>query len=129
MLVGGAAVEDLDDHLDVGGVEEPEVAGVRGEVDAAAVAGRAVPGFPVGRHAEAAVVEAQGGGVGDARRRVRMSKPNDLAPEAVDVVGRPEGAVGTGDQSDGCWTEIVVGTGVASPSGLIRVIGHRTAAA
>ena len=96
--VGRAAVEDLDDHLDVGGVEEPEVAGVGGEIDAAPVAGRAVAGPPVRRHAEAAVVEAEGRLVGQAlgcRRSVR-GEPNDLGSGVVGDPDRPVGGSGDG---------------------------------
>src|ERR1700753_4507568 len=40
-LVQGAAVDDLDDGLDVGGAEEPQIAGIGRQADAGGAAGGA----------------------------------------------------------------------------------------
>ena len=106
-LVRRAAVEDLDDELDVGRVEEPEVAGVRGETDAVPVARGAVAGLPVRGHAEAAVIQAQSRSARDAlgRRGRARGEPKDLVPQ---VVGDPDRAVGSGSHDERICVERVV---------------------
>ena len=57
--VVAAAVDQLEDQLDVGVVEEPEVAGVAGDRDGRCVAGAAGEVGPSGRHLEPRVLETE----------------------------------------------------------------------
>ena len=75
-----AGVDRLDDELDVGVVEEPEVARVRSQRLGMAAAARAGVGRIGGADAEAVVVEAEGRGVSGARRRRKSCRPGRSSP-------------------------------------------------
>src|SRR5258708_7441662 len=62
VLVEGATVEDLDDGLDVGGGEEPEVAGVVGQLHGLGLALGAAGRLEGCSDLEAAALQAHGGG-------------------------------------------------------------------
>ena len=116
--IGRAAVEDFHDHLDVRGVEEPEVARVRGEIDGVTMARRAVGGAPLRRHAEAAAVRHRVA-PSAAHADVSAREVDDVAVDVVKPVlrpGDPDGAIERGGQPGGPHTRRCVrGKTVTAP--------------
>ncbi len=97
VIVQSAAVEHFEDHLHVGGTEEPEISGVGGEGHGVANTGVALEVAPFGFHLEASAIEAEAGGRGLAAAGAQRQGPKLAAGEVV-VGDEVKGSTGGGEE-------------------------------